>query len=390
MLGSWLLALGSWADTPRAKSPEPRADSQIDDSKRAVETIRGLRFRAPVRVITIDRSELPARLEDQFAKTLPYAADEWEKILRALLLVEERGDVKPSLIALYQSQVLAYYDPLTKTYVALEQLPEAAAALGQAAALSEGIEIHELTHALQDQHFEIGDKSWDLRHDTDAGLAYHAVLEGEATLVMLAHIVEKMGGSFDEAIGSDLLVGTLAAAASSDALMSGAAPPYFSELLKFPYIQGLNFVVAAYRRGGWKELDRIHRNPPRTSREILHPEEYFEKKFVPDVFSNAPAAGVSRTLAVERLGEFHWSFLVGADAARGWKSDRVTIAANAACEPTVLVETQWDSNADAEEFHAAYTRLLEDKGYGSLSRISGSSVRVAYGAERAVMERFIQ
>src|SRR5688500_18663473 len=95
ILGSGLLALGSWAEG-------------IDDSKRAVEAIRGLPFRAPVRVITIDRSELPARLEDQFAKTLPYAADEWEKILRTLLLVEERGDVMPSLIALYQSQVLAY------------------------------------------------------------------------------------------------------------------------------------------------------------------------------------------------------------------------------------------------------------------------------------------
>ena len=38
---------------------------------------------------------------------------------------------------------------------------------------------------------------------------------------------------------------------------------------------------------------------PRTSREILHPEEYFEKKFTPDLFSNVPVGGVTRTLAVE-------------------------------------------------------------------------------------------
>ncbi len=390
LLGSWLLGPGAWGESPKTESKAPGASAGLDDSKRAVETIRGLRFREPVRVTRIARSELPARLEDQFARTLPYATDEWEAILRALLLVEEAGDVMPSLIALYQSQVLAYYDPLTKTYVALEELPEAAAALGVAAALNEGIEVHELTHALQDQHFAIGKKSWDLRLDTDAGLAYHAVLEGEATLVMLAHLVGKMGGSFDEAIRSDLLTGSLAAAASSETLIDPSTPRYFGELLKFPYLQGLNFAVAAYRRGGWRELDRIHRDPPRSSREVLHPDDYFETRFVPDAFSDTPAAGVTRTLAVERLGEFHWSFLVGAEAARGWMGDRVTIAADAACQPTVLVESRWQSAADAQQFHDAYTRLLEDRGYGSLSRVEGTSVRVAYGVDGPLMERFVR
>ena len=45
-----------------------------------------------------------------------------------------------------------------------------------------------------------------------------------------------------------------------------AAPKYFTDMLQFPYLDGLSFVVAAYRRGGWKELDRIHTNPPRSTR----------------------------------------------------------------------------------------------------------------------------
>jgi hypothetical protein len=363
--------------------------AELDDQMHAVERIRGHRFTSPVRVISIDRSELPRRLEEQFTKTLPYGVDEWETILRTLLLVEEAGDVMPSLLDLYESQVLAYYDPLTKTYVAIRELPAAAAAFGAASALKDGVAVHELTHAMQDQYFGVGQRDWALRADTDANLAYHALLEGEATLVMLAYMVEKMGGSFDEAMRSDALVGTLASAASSEALMTGAAPRYFTELLKFPYIQGLNFVVAAYRRGGWAELDRVHRNPPLSSREILHPEEYFEKRFKPASFVETPPAGTGRVLTVEHLGEFHWGILVGANAARGWKSDRVTIAADAFCQPTVLAETTWDSPDAARRFHDAYAQLLEDKGYGCLSSVSGSTVKVAYGADRQLMERFV-
>ena len=66
----------------------------------------------------------------------------------------------------------------------------------------------------------------------------------------------------------------------------------------------------------------------------------------------------------------------------------MTIAADASCAPTVLAETEWDSPAIAERFHAAYTALLDRKGIGSLSRVDGARVRVAYGVDRDVMEMF--
>ncbi len=353
----------------------------------AVERIRGLRFLGPVKTVDIDRADLPAHLRRQFEKSLPYSTEDWGDILRALRLVrsDERDDaVVSSLLDLYQSQVLAYYDPPSKTFYTVHQLPEALQSLPMSGVLAAGVSVHELTHALQDQHFHIGRRDIELRDDADAQLAYHALIEGEASLVMLAYMFEQNGGSIEDMLGSDLLVGALSTAAAQT--LPGGGPPYFTEMMKFPYLDGLKFVIEAYRRGGWKELDRVYADPPSSTREILHPADYFEHRFGPVAFVDKPVLPVEHLLSVEHLGEWTWRFLTG--SGQGWKSDRVTIAQNAFCEPTVLVETRWDTEADARRFLAAYTHTLDDVGY--LARIDGTAVRVAYGADRPLMERFLR
>lgn len=353
----------------------------------AVEKIRGLRFTAPVNTVELDRKDLPAHLRRQFEKSLPYSIGEWGDVMRALRLIDQKDTdeaIVSSLLDLYQSQVLAYYDPPTKTFYTIRQLPDALQSIPMSGMLDAGINVHELTHALQDQHFQIGDRDVALRDDTDANLAYHAVIEGEASLVMLAYMIEKNGGSFDEMINSDLLGGALSAAATQT--LPGDGPRYFTEMLKFPYLDGLKFVIEGYRRGGWAELNKVYGNPPRSTREILHPVEYFEHGFTPAPFNEKPAIPVPHLLSVEHLGEFHWRLLAG--EADGWKADRVTIAQNAFCESTVLAETEWDTAGEAQHFYDAYTHTLDDVGY--LGRIDGMRVRVAYGADRSLMENFIK
>ena len=252
-----------------------RPAATLADGDRAVERIRGLRFTARVNTVEIDR-DLPAHLRAQVAKSLPYSVGEWGDVMRALRLIDQKDTdeaIVSSLLDLYQSQVLAYYDPPSKTFYTIRQLPDAVKSMPMGGALDAGVAVHELTHALQDQHFNIGAKDLALRDDVDAGLAYHALIEGEASLVMLAYMVEQSGGSFDEMINSDLFSGALSSAASQNLPADG--PRYFVEMLKFPYLDGLRFVIEAYRRGGWKELDRVDANPPRSTREILHPGDYF-------------------------------------------------------------------------------------------------------------------
>ena len=357
----------------------------IQDEMRAVERIRGLSFVAPVTTVVLDRRDLPQRLREQFQKTLPYSTEDWVDVLRALRLVDQGTTAEPvvsSLIELYEGQVLAYYDPPSKTYYTLRELPDAVKGLPNTEQFNAGIAVHELTHALQDQHFAIGARDLALRDDADANLAYHALIEGEATLVMFAYMLEQNGTSLDDMIGNEVFTSTLATASSQKLPIGG--PAYFAEMLKFPYVDGLRFVITAYRRGGWKELDRVYANPPRSTREILHPEDYFQHRFQPVSFRPTPALPVPRLLSVEHLGEWHWRFLAGAENANGWLADKVTIAQNRFCEPTVLVATRWDSEEHAQRFHDAYTRTLE-----CLSKVDGTSVKVAYGADRPLMERFI-
>jgi hypothetical protein len=145
-------------------------------------------------------------------------------------------------------------------------------------------------------------------------------------------------------------------------------------MLKFPYLEGLNFVVDAYRRGGWKELDRVHANPPRTTREILHPEEYFNRTFRPQPFE---AAIPKNAISTEHLGEFHWRFLVGTDNARGWVNDRATVHRDG----TVQVETRWESPQRAAAFATAYEAFLTKRGLAPKVTREESVVRASYTAK---------
>ena len=356
----------------------------------AVETIRKRSFTQPVRAITIDRAELPARLRDQLTRTLPYSVTEWAEILEALLLIEPGpSDPFERLIDLYEAQVLAFYDPDTSTYYALKQPPSGLPEMPGGMSTEEGVIVHELTHALQDQHLAIGARALELRKDTDGSMAYHSVLEGEATLVMLAHLIGQSGADFDMLVRQPMFDGLLGTAASADLAIDPSTPRYFAESLKFPYLEGLRVVIHAYRRGGWAELDRVHANPPTSTREILHPADYFEKKVRLKRFVPEPPLDL-KPLSVEHLGEFHWAFLVGADNARGWIGDRVTVVQNRWCEPTVLVETSWESESAAQAFHYAYMNALDRKGVGFFSKIKGADVLVGYGADRQLMERFLR
>ena len=352
--------------------------SPLTPGMKAVEEIRGRRFVREVRNVTIDRSDLTRHLREQMEKSTPYSLDDWGRVLRSLQLVDvSTGELLPKLLTLYESQVLAFYDPHTHTYYSIRQLPklpEQAAKMVDPAMLEETVMVHELTHALQDQHFDLAPREKSLMTDTDANLAWHSVLEGEAVLVMIAHMLGKSGLDFNEVVRDDAMLGMIGAAAQSEQMIDPSTPPYFAEMLKFPYLEGLKFVVAAYRRGGWKELDRIHANPPLSTREILHPEEYFARTFKREPFDAQKPAGA---IATEHLGEFHWRFMVGEAAARGWVNDRAVVYADG----RVQVDTKWESVERATAFETAYAAFLQKRGVEAKIARDGVSVRAAYTAK---------
>ena len=354
------------------------ASSPLDPGMKAVEQIRGRKFLHPVRNVTIDRADLAAKLQEQMAESVPYSLDEWGRVLRALQLVDvEPKQLMPKLLALYESQVLAFYDAQTHVYYSIKQLPkfpEGTQQLIDPEQLEEMVMVHELTHAIQDQHFGLSEKEKAYLKDSDAALAYHSVLEGEAVLVMVAHMLGKSGVDIDDVVKDDAMLAMLSSSTAAEQMIDPSTPKYFAEMLKFPYLEGLKFVVTAYRRGGWKALDDVHAHPPTTTRQILHPEEYFAQTFKPESFDTSRPDGA---ISAEHLGEFHWRFLVGADNARGWVNDRAIVYKDG----RVNVTTKWESPERAAAFSDAYAAFLAKRKVDAHVGRAGAVVTATYTAK---------
>jgi hypothetical protein len=221
--------------------------------------------------------------EDEGAKRL----QKNEIVLKKFGFLDRDFSLKPFLLALLKEQVEAYYDAKTKTVNLLdwvdidEQKPVLA---------------HELTHALQDQHIDL-DKfndqtpdnvSTNSSEDTDhlakdeLDTARDAVVEGQATAVMMDYILKPMGKSLvkDPEI-MDLVKGQMATAENSPVL--ARAPILLSESLLFPYREGLSFEQDVWMdQGQGAAFAGALDHPPTSSWEIINPRE-FEKHGIPSI-----------------------------------------------------------------------------------------------------------
>jgi len=278
-----------------------------------------------------------------------------------LFLLDRSARPLEKLIELYESQVLAFYDPLRHTYFSLTQPPPG---IERTETVDRAVAIHEITHALQDQRFRAGERLEKLRADWDGSMAYLALLEGEATAVMLAALAESAGVSFDVLVTSDQMVASLSSAAAANPGVPAGTPPYFVSSMKFPYLEGLPFVIDAYRKGGWKAVDALHTVPPTSTSQILHPEAYASREA--SSTSGSTRLVRSRQSLSLTLGEFHWRYLLGEQPATGWRSDRVEVMRTRHCRNCVLVDSMWSSEKDAG--------------------VEGSRVRLAYGRDQRSVE----
>ena len=347
----------------------PSAAAGIDETLREVEDLRGLKFRKPVRQKTISRAELTPFLQKEMERDLPVRPDEFIEILRALGFLTDEKEPMKRLLALYEAQVLAFYDPRTGIYYSLDAPPK-----GVSAEMlpTDAIAVHELVHALQDQHFEAGKRMLERRENWDASMAYQALIEGEATLVMMKSLFEGLGVDFDEAT-KNANFATLLASATAMSGVPADAPKYFVDSMSFPYFAGLQYVLEAYRAGGWEAVNSLHRNPPRSTEEVLHPGTSSggaAKR------AKSPGAILSTT-----VGEFHWKYLLGEQAAEGWGSDQVDVFRTGR-QWTVVGTTAWDSVKDAEEFATALRTKLDGKEAAAFNA-TGTTVRFGWGADRA-------
>src|SRR6185436_1162909 len=159
------------------------------------------------------------------------------------------------------------------------------------------ISAHELTHALQDQHFDLAHYlPPDHSLDDDAVSARRFIAEGDATFVMLLYGIQSMLGDklSREAIAAlrpqveqfaaldlDALKAQARAqlaAFDADADMKKALdamddiPPAVLVPLFESYMKGALVALTAYERGGWAKVDELYRKPPESTEQVLHPD----------------------------------------------------------------------------------------------------------------------
>jgi hypothetical protein len=205
--------------------------------------VRGLAERGTVRGLRVEPDDLLAHVERAVDLETPaHALAGTEAMLVGLGLVPRDFHYRRTMLRLLSEKLAGLYDPRLKTMMIREDLGE----VDQQMTL-----LHELVHALQDQHFELEEiVAWS-PDDTDRSGALSALAEGDATSAMFDGMMQegKTALSFPTGFFQERM--------ADEAGDLPGVPPIIARSLKAPYVDGLTFVHALRRRGGWKEVDRV-------------------------------------------------------------------------------------------------------------------------------------
>jgi len=291
-----------------------------------------------------------------------------EVVMKAFGLVPPEFQYRPFLIKLLTEQVAGYYDPKAQQFYLADWIELE----GQKPVMA-----HELTHALQDQHFNLRRfEKWP-KGDSDAELAAHSLIEGDATLAMTLYMAKHplVALAFMRSLGSD----------GAESEQFKQAPRAIRESLMFPYEEGSAWATQLYRRGGWQTVSQAFTKLPQSSEQILHADKYFAyeapvKLTLPDV--NSVLGANWKKIDSDVNGEWGYyqildQFVNNAEeskrAAAGWAGDRYAVYEGSKPGEVFIAQiTAWDTENDATEFINAYAKRTE-KRYSDATLISATT-----------------
>ncbi|MFB6096300.1 MAG: Hvo_1808 family surface protein [Haloferacaceae archaeon] len=248
---------GYWYDEPLSITPgdglnQTERDAVVSRTMARVEYLRGLEFTADVPVTVTSREEFRQRASN---RSIPAARRQFDNVkFEALFLINESTDSVAVQNTNTGSSVAGYYTPANDQIVIV----------GDGAAgflLKEQTLAHELTHALQDQHFDL------TRYDRETREGHNALsglIEGDASYV--GHLYRDRCGD-----AWDCLQAPAGGAGGSGGGLANIGP----YLLTYqPYSDGPTFVRQLYRRGGWSAVNDAYDAPPESTEQVIHPARY--------------------------------------------------------------------------------------------------------------------
>jgi hypothetical protein len=196
--------------------------------------LRKLRVLRPVRSSAQSRAQIEQMLISHLNRdTTPEEMRLSELELKKLGMVPADFELRPFLVKLLTEQVAGYYDPRTREF----HLADWIDLDGQKPVMA-----HELTHALQDQHFNLRRfEKWP-DHEGDSELAAHALIEGDAMLAMTQYVLKSPMRQL-------AMLKSLVAGGAGSTEVYNSAPRVLRESLVFPYVQGSAWVGQVFKRG---------------------------------------------------------------------------------------------------------------------------------------------
>jgi hypothetical protein len=360
-----VIALSVAAGLPFALAREKAAKDpvfgEINSIVKSLSEITGLTEKHPVPYGRMTKSQLRRFLTKRIKKTLkPEEIRADELSLKMFGLVPPDFDLKKSTIDLLTEQAAAFYDyDERKLFLLADSAVE-----GERTTLA-----HELSHALADQYFNLENFMEETPSNDDENLAHTAVVEGEASWLMIAYELKRGG---QPPIPTEEMLKSVADSGESsmaDYPVLKASPLYIQQSLLFPYSQGTLFFNAVYHKLGKASFAEVFTHPPVSTAQIIHPEKYFahEKPAEPAIPKLAPEG---REVTDGSMGEFDHQMLLqqylGAAEAvelaphlRGGQYRIVTRGHNG--EPVLLYAAEWDSPESAAAYFVAYGKVLQAK-----------------------------
>src|SRR5712691_3043753 len=251
--------------------PAPPVFAQVDQMVAALSEITGWQVRRKVPSEMLSKENFRRFVESHMKDSSSDKEIRAEELtLKMFGLVPQDFNLARETVDLVSEQAAAFYDYNKKRLFILDSTTEGAE---QRVAL-----VHELAHALADQHHPLGKYLHRGNPDDDASTAREAVMEGQATWLSWAYESNRAGG---QAVVPPRLLERLTSeydGPSPEFPVFSTAPLYLRESLVFPYNAGMRCQDAVYNQLGRSRFDAVFARPPRSTQQILHADAYLSNR----------------------------------------------------------------------------------------------------------------
>ncbi|MCB1038063.1 MAG: hypothetical protein KDA94_00810 [Acidimicrobiales bacterium] len=333
-------------------------DPKVKDIAEWVAEARELDYEHPVKVNFLTDAEYTEHATAGGDVTDPATAayyDDQAAQLRALGFISGKVDLASANDTLSDSGTLAYYDPdVEQVFVrGTDMTPALRVTLA-----------HELTHVLQDQHFDL-QRMGELPSGEASVL--RALAEGDASRIEDTYVDQLSDddrAAYEEesqASGED----------ASDEL-DEKVPPILTTLFASPYILGPQLIDVLDQTGGSKAIDRALQDPP-SEEALFDPRTYGTEALAAQPTTVAAPAG-AEPIDDGEFGPTTWYLMLAArmdpkvalDATDGWGGDAYAVYRkdDAVC---VSISYRGDTEEDVAEMSAALKTWVAASPKGSAS-----------------------